>query len=96
MQDPSKTRSSLLESGGRPRLDGPYVDLDMSAIMARAHRDRAEYLAGLLHRFWAWIERDAQRARQRRIERQLAGATDLADLEQRMRALARREPGLLG
>lgn len=86
----------MLETGGRPRLEGPYVELDLSAIEARAHRERAEYLGGLLRRFWDWLERGALRARQRRIEQHLAGATDLADLEQRMRALARREAGLLG
>jgi hypothetical protein len=96
MQDHTGNRISLLESGRRPRLEGPYVELDLSAIEARAHSERAEYLGGLLRRFWDWLGRDALRARQRRIEHQLSGATDLADLEQRMRALARREAGLLG
>ena len=96
MQDPSKSRPSLLETGGRPRLDGPYVDFDLRAVEARAHRLRADYLGGLLRRFFERLERDARRARQRRIEQYLAGATDLADLEQRMRLLARREQGLPG
>jgi len=96
MKDESESRLSMLETGGRPRLEGPYVSLDLSAIEARAHRHRAEYLGGLLRRFWLWLGRDALRARHRRIEQQLSGATDVADLERRMRALARREPGLLG
>jgi len=86
----------MLETGGRPRLQGPYVELDLGAIEARAHRERAAYLGGLLRRFWDWLERGALRARQRRIEQHLSGATDLADLEQRMRAFARREAGHLG
>ena len=72
MQNPTNSRFSKLETGGRPRLDGPYVELDLRSIEARAHRARAEYLAGLLRSFWAWLERDAQRARQRRIEHEVA------------------------
>jgi hypothetical protein len=93
---PAKERISLLESAGRAPLEGPYVELNLSQIEACAHRARAEYLGGLLRRFFNWLERDAARARQRRIERYLAGATDLADFEQRVRTLARREEGLLG
>lgn len=97
MRDPTKSRFSLLESAGRPRLDGPYIDLDLRSIEARARRLRAEYLGGLVRRFFDRLERSAQRARQRRIEQYLAGATDLADVEHRMRLLARRGAGeLLG
>jgi|GEM_PF-1540265 len=94
--DHSKDRISMLESAGRPPLEGPYRDLDLRAVEAHAHRLRAEYLGGLLRRLFDWLERDARRARQRRIEQYLASATDLADLEQRMRMLARREQGLPG
>lgn len=94
--DHPENRISMLESAGRPPLEGPYLDLDLKAVEARAHRLRAEYLGGLLRRFFDWLERDARRARHRRIEQYLAGATDLADLEQRMRMLARREQGLPG
>jgi len=88
----------MLESAGRPPLEGPYLDLDLDvrAIEARARRLRAEYVGGLLRRLFNWLERDVRRARQRRIEQYLASATDLADLEHRMRALARREQGLPG
>ena len=92
--DHPENRISTPESAGRPPLEGPYLDLDLKAVEARAHRLRAEYLGGLLRRFFDWLERDALRARHRRIEQYLAGATDLADLEQRMRMLARREQGL--
>jgi len=95
MPEDSANRISTLAAGGRPRLEGPYADLDLSDIQARAHRERAAYLGGLLRRFWFWLGRDALRARHRRIEHQLSGATDVVDLERRMRALARREPGLL-
>lgn len=96
MEDHTKGRLSMLESAGRPPLEGPYLDLDLSAIEARARRLRAEYVGGLLRRLFNWLQHDVRRARQRRIEQYLASATDLADLEHRMRALARREQGLPG
>ena len=88
--------ASLLESAGRPRLEGPYMELDLSVIEASARRARAEYLATLLRRLFDWLERGAHRARQRRIEQYLASATDLADVEHRMRVLARRGGEILG
>jgi len=96
MDDPTNSRLSMLESAGREPLEGPFVDLELSLIEARARRLRADYLGGLLRRLFNWLEHDARRARQRRIEQYLASATDLADLEHRMRALARREQGLPG
>lgn len=97
MSEPTDSRLSLLESAGRPALQAPYADLDLRSIEVRAQRLRAEYLASLLRRLFDWLERDAQRARQRRIEHYLAGATDLADVEHRMRLLAHRGAGdLLG
>jgi len=92
--DHPEDRISMLESAGRTPLEGPYLDLDLGAVEARARRMRAEYLGGLLRRLFDWLERDVRRARQRRIEQYLAGSTDLADLERRMRVLARREQGL--
>jgi len=96
MKEQTKPRLSMLESAGRPPLESPYLDLDLRAIEAQAHQQRAEYLGSLLRRFFDWVERGALRARHRRIEQYLAGATDVVDLEQRMRALARREQGLPG
>jgi hypothetical protein len=92
--DPKK--ASLLESAGRPRLAGPYRELDLSVIEASARRVRSEYLATLLRRLFDWLAQGAHRSRQRRIEQYLANATDLADVEHRMRVLARRGSELLG
>jgi len=97
MHDDVERKRSKLESGGRPRLKGPYFDFaQLQAIETRAHRARAEYLSGLLRRLFDALVHSARRARERRIERYLAGSTDVVDLEQRMRALARREERLLG
>jgi len=96
MTKPDPKEVSLLEAAGRPRLEAPYVELDLSVIEASARRARSEYLATLLRRLFDWLERGAQRSRQRRIEQYLANATDLADVEHRMRALARRGSELLG
>jgi Protein of unknown function (DUF3563) len=93
MSEPGKSRLSLLESAGRPPLQAPYADLDLRSIEVRAQRLRAQYLGSLFRRLFDWLERDAQRARQRRIEQYLAGATDLADVEHRMRVLAHRGAG---
>ena len=96
MTKPDPNKVSLLESAGRRRLEGPYLELDLSVIEASARRARAEYLATLLRRLFDWLEHGVQRSRQRRIEQYLANATDLADVEHRMRALARRGGELLG
>jgi len=96
MTEPDLRKASLLESAGRPRLEGPYLALDLRVIEASARRARAEYLATLLRRLFHWMECGAQRSRQRRIEQYLANATDLADVEHRMRVLARRGSELLG
>ncbi|MDX1376381.1 MAG: DUF3563 family protein, partial [Burkholderiales bacterium] len=62
----------------------------------RARQARAQYVGALLRRLFDWVEGGARRARERRVERYLAGASDLADLEHRMRTLARRGEGFLG
>lgn len=82
---PGRPRPSLLESASRPSLTGPYVDL--SLVAKRARQERSEEMARLIGRFFAWIGAAIERARQRDLERPLSGATDLADLERRMREL---------
>lgn len=97
MDDNAPRKLSKLESAGRQPLEGPYLDFErLRGIEARARQARAQYIGGLLRRLFEWVEGSARRARERRIEQYLAGATDLADLEHRMRALARREQGLPG
>lgn len=79
---------SLLEAAGKPTFAGPYLDLQ--EIEQRARRNRAEAVAGLFARLLAWIARQAESARDRDLERYLSSATDLADLERRMRLWERR------
>jgi hypothetical protein len=44
----------------------------------------------IIDRLFDWLERSVRDARQRELERYLSAATDAADLENRMRILARR------
>jgi hypothetical protein len=43
----------------------------------------------IVERILMWLERGAHRQRQRELERYLSWATDAADLERRMRDIAR-------
>jgi len=80
------TWPSLLEAAGKPTLAGPYFDLQ--ALIERARRQRNEEVRRLSSRFFGWIRTAFARTRQSDVDRFLSGATDLADLERRMRELA--------
>ncbi len=68
-------------------LRGPQNAAD---IDRRARRLRAFSIAALVNSLFDWAEAWARAAWRRRAEAYLAQATDLADLEQRMRRLERR------
>jgi hypothetical protein len=51
---------------------------------------RGEVLRGLFPKLASWLESAAQRARRNEIEQYLSQATDIADLERRIRRLERR------
>lgn len=59
-------------------------------IERRARGLRALRLAALVNSFFDWLEARARAAWRGRAEAYLAQATDLADLERRMRRLERR------
>jgi hypothetical protein len=58
-------------------------------------RRRGEALRGFFPKLAAWLEDAAQRARRNEIEEYLSQATDLADLEQRIRRIERRPNSFL-
>lgn len=91
---PGEALPSLLRSAGKPSLVGPYLDL--AVVIERARRQRNQEIGRLIGRFFTWIETRMSRARQREIERVLSGATDLADLERRIRDLEQGKSALLG
>jgi hypothetical protein len=62
----------------------------IAAYERRARRLRAIYIGGLFARLLDWLESKARAAWRRRAEHYLAQASDLADLERRMRTLERR------
>jgi hypothetical protein len=82
---PGPARPSLLEAGGKPALAAPYLDFE--AVIERARNQRNEEIRSLFGRFFAWIRTVFETTRRSDADRFLSGATDLADLERRMRDL---------
>lgn len=78
---------SQLEAAGKSTLAAPYVDVP--DVLARAERERSEEIGRLARKFIGWLKASLKRAYQSDVERYLAQATDLADLERRLQALAR-------
>jgi len=64
--------------------------LDATQVERGARRLQALALGALVARFFDWLENSARAARQRETEKYLAQATDVCDLEHRMRLLERR------
>jgi len=86
-------RDTMYEGDGIIRH--PAVSDPMAEYERRARRLRALYIGSLLNRLFDWFESLAQAVWRRRTEQYLAQATDLPDLERRMRRLERRG-GLFG
>jgi hypothetical protein len=81
---------SIIRSGSDPRSSQQGVTVaDLSDAEARARALRAETIASLLRRLWAWLDKRAWRAQQRRVDEHLARAQNLPELEDRMRKLER-------
>ncbi len=80
---------SQLEAAGKSTLAAPYVDV--RDVLARAERERSEEIGRLARRFFGWIRAGLKRAYESDVDRYLAQATDLADLERRLQVLARGE-----
>jgi hypothetical protein len=68
----------------------PVFELSVADIETRARAMRAAHIAALIGRLWNRIEAWFVDARRTQDEAYLAQASDLADLEQRMRRLERR------
>ncbi len=73
----ASTTASLLDSGELNRLE------------TEARRIRAEYVGGLIKRLMQWLQEIPRAATRSRAERYLAGSTDHADVERRIRTLER-------
>jgi hypothetical protein len=83
------------------RIGDPSESLEASReqimeVERMARRMRADVIAGLFARAFAWFDGAFWRAQQRDVEHYLAQASDAADLERRMRSLERVRAGALG
>ncbi|HVC11646.1 MAG TPA: DUF3563 family protein [Burkholderiales bacterium] len=85
---------SQLEAAGKSTLAAPYVD--MPGVLASAERARSEEFGRLARTLIGWLKAGLKRAYQSDVERYLAQATDLADLERRLQVLARGEKASFG
>jgi hypothetical protein len=69
----------------------PCAGVDPRPAEGRLPERRAAALRGLFPKLASWFEDAMDRARRNEIEAYLSHATDIADLEERMRQLQRRD-----
>jgi hypothetical protein len=72
---------------GKP--DEAATDLNMTEIEAQARAMRAAYIGAAVGRLWARFDAWLEKGRRERDEAYLARATNLSDLEARLRRLER-------
>jgi len=85
---------SQLEAAGKSTLAAPYVDVP--GALVSAERARSEEFSRLARKLIGWLKASLKRAYHSDVERYLAQATDLADLERRLQVLARGEKASFG
>ncbi len=78
-----------LSQRSKARIPASVPALDIAAIEAQARALRAEAIADLVTRAWAWFGSYFERQRRRRDEEYLARSKNLAELEHRLRKLER-------
>ncbi len=66
---------------------------ELGSLHREARRLRSEHVGRVIHSIIAWIGDIPRRARQDSAERFIAGASDHADVERRIRALERNNVG---
>lgn len=82
--DAPSTRKTLIKDSAPASVAPAGSDGDLS-------KRRGEVLRGLFPKITSWFEDAMDRANRREVEAYLSKATDLADLEDRMRRLQNRD-----
>jgi len=85
------TAANISADGREAQPQAPLVaeQLDLPAILERARQARAVHAGRLVVRAIASLRRALRRALRSDVERYLTGASDLADVERRLRVLER-------
>lgn len=84
-------RAELSQSEASGKTSPVAGEPDLAKVLAVAREHRAQYVGRVVASFASALKRGLRRALQSDFERYLAGATDLADVERRLRTFERGE-----